>query len=488
MAGGNAIVLAQSSDYEHVRFGWPREIVSIDPLGYRRLSRPELNVQLHIFDHLLNRDNEGKIQPYLAERYEAIDDLTWRFFLRRDVTFHDGTPFTAEDVQFSIDDMKTSDRAPGLAQFLEDVESVKIIDSHTVEIRTKVPLPTLPARLTTYTPMVSAKQRKGKDPETYVDKPLGTGPFRFVEWRRGDRIVLERNEQYWRGIPRVQRVTIFFIPDDTTRVAALQAGRIDVAVDVTPSLTTLIKKDQTLEVTASPSVRVQWIYIRSDIPPLNDARIRQALNYAVNKQELIQKVQEGFGLPIGQVVPDFFFGYKPEIAVYSFNPEKVKQLLAEAGIPRGFETTLRTAPGWEETARAVAGYLAKFDIKTKVEVMEAGTQYTEFLERRAAPLDYFSWGNWSLLDVDGTLPFVFACKGQWSYYCNPRIDQMIEEMKTVDEQKRLRLAQEAAQIIHDDAPMLFLFAQYDIHAKNKTTAPKEFVARLDNTVRFDWVR
>lgn len=404
------------------------------------------------------------------------------------MVFQDGTPFTAKDVQFSIEAMKTSGRSPGLAQFLEDVASVEIIDTHTVQIRTKVPLPTLLSRLTTYTPMVSAKQRKGANPETYEDKPLGTGPFQLVEWRRGDRLILERNERYWKGMPKIKRVTIFFIPDDTTRVAALQSGRIDVAVHIPPALTSLIKKDPNLEITASPSTRVQWIYIRSDIAPLHDKRVRQALNHAVNIQELIQRVQEGFGLPISQPVPDFFFGYNPSITPYSFNPEKVKQLLTEAGAAQGFATTLRTSPEWEETARAIAGYLDKFQIKAKVEVMESGTKYSEFLERRAAPLDYSSWGNWSLMDIDGTLPFVFGCKGEWSYYCNPRIDQIIEEMKTVDVEKRLRLAHEAAQIIHDDAPMLFLFAQYDIHAKSKKTAPEDFVARVDNTVRFDWVQ
>ena len=473
-------------EYEHLRIGWPRDITSLDPLGYARLSRPELNVHLHIFEHLLNRDERGQIVPHLAERYAAVDERTWRIHLRRGIKFHNGEPFTAEDVKFSFDDMKTSGRAPGLAQFVEDIENVRVVDPYIVEVRTKAPLPTLPARLTTYTLMVSAKQRKGQDPASFSDRPLGTGPFKFVEWRRGDRIVLERNEQYWKGMPRIKRVTIFIIPDDNTRVAALREGSIDIAVDVPEPLTDRVKNDPRLEITAAPSVRVQWIVLRHDVSPLNDVRVRQALNYTVNKDELVQRLLRGYGLPMGQPVPPYFFGYDPEVKPYPFDPRKARQLLAEAGYERGFEVTFRTVPIWEETARAVAGYLATFGVRTRFEVVEYGTMYSEFLGRRAAPLQYYSWGNWSLMDIDGTLPFVFACGGQWSYYCNPRLDALIEQMKTVDVRKRLRLAQQASRMLHEEAPVIYLFAQYDIHGKRKGLP--EFTARTDNTVRFDWVR
>jgi peptide/nickel transport system substrate-binding protein len=479
-----------ADEYEHIRIALPRQLTSIDPHGYPRLSRPDLDVQMNFFEHLFRREEDGSLVGFLATDHKWLNDTTMRIYLRKGVTFSNGDKFTAEDVKWSIEDMLNPDRAPGLAGFLKGIKKVEIIDDYTVDLHTDAPFPTLLSRLACYTPMASAKQRKGADPSVYEKNPLGTGPFKFVEWKKGDRIVMVRNENYWRGVPKIKKLTFFPISDQNTRASALKAGTIDIAMDISPSMAKELKGFPGIEITATPSARVEFTWLRADKPPFNDRRVRQAVNYAVNKEEFVATLLEGYGLPIGQAVPPYFFGYNPKIKPYPYDPEKAKQLLAEAGYPKGLGVTFAIPSIWEERGRGVAGYLEAIGIKCKVVVREQSAHYADLLQRKMPHLLQFNWGNWSLLDLDGTLQFVFGCtkpgQGMWSYYCNPRIEEIIQESKTVDTEKRLKLAQEAAQIIHDEAPLIFLYTHYDIHAKREGIP--EFKARLDNTIRLKWVK
>jgi peptide/nickel transport system substrate-binding protein len=301
---------------------------------------------------------------------------------------------------------------------------------------------------------------------------------------------MERYEQYWKGVPKIKKLTFYPIADQNTRISALKSGTIDIAMDISPSLAKELKGASSIEITATPSARCEWVWLRTDKPPFNDKRVRQALNYAVNKEEYVQALLEGYGLPLGQPLPPHFFGHNPDIKPYPYDPEKAKKLLAEAGYPRGFPITYETSSIYEERARAVAGYLQGVGIKCKMEIKETGAAYADMLERKMTPIFHWNWGNWSLLDIDGTLQFVFGCtkpgQGRWSYYCNPRIEEIIEGLKTVDEQKRRALSKEAMEILHEEAPVVYLYEHYDIHAKR--TGIPDFKARSDNTIRLKWVK
>jgi peptide/nickel transport system substrate-binding protein len=479
--------LAQAAEeYEHLRIGLTRDIANLDPLGYPSLDRPELNVQQCLFDHLLRRNEEGKIIGNLASDYKWLNEKTMRINLRKGITFHNGEKFSAADVKWSLEEMLHSKRSPGLIGAVKGIEKVLAVDDYTVDIHTTEPIPTLPAKLTCFTLMVSSKQRAGVDPSVYVNNPIGTGPFKLVEWKKGDRIVLERNEKYWRGMPKIKRLTFFPLPHVSTRVSALKSGTVDIAVDVPPSLAKELKGMPDLEVTAAPSVRVNWVYLRSDTPPFKDKRVRQAMNYAINKEEYIATVLEGYGLVIGQAVPPYFFGYNPDRKPYPYDPQKAKQLLAEAGYPNGFSVIFGSNSVLEERARPIAGYLKTVGIDCKMEIKEQSAHYADLLERKLRPMAYWAWGNWSLLDIDGTLYDCFGCEGKWSYFCHPRIQELIKELRTIDPQKRQKAAMEAERIIHEEAPMIFLFAQYDIHGKRKGIP--EFKAREDNTIWLNWVK
>jgi peptide/nickel transport system substrate-binding protein len=475
-----------AEEYKHLRIGLPRDIAAVDPLGYPTLDRPEYNVHQCMFDLLFRRDDEGKIIGNLATDYIWLNDKTMRIHLRKGVTFHNGDKFTAADVKWTLEDMLHSKRSPGLIGAVKGIEKVVPVDDSTVDIHTSEPIPTLPAKLCLTAFMVSSKQRANIDPSIYADKPIGTGPFKLVEWKKGERIVLERNEKYWRGMPKIKKLTFFPLRDASSRIAALKSGTIDVAMDVPPSLAKELKGTPNIEVTSAPSVRIHYIILRFDIPPFTDKRVRQAMNYAVNKEEYIATILEGYGLVLSQAVPPYFYGYNPDLKHYPYDPQRAKQLLAEAGYPNGFSVTLESSSITEERARPIAGYLKAVGVDCKIEVKERSAWYADLLERKLRPMSYMDWGNWSLLDIDGTLYDCFGCEGKWSYFCHPRIQELIKELRTSDPQKRMKAAMEAEKIIHEEAPVIFLFAQYDIHGKRKGIP--EFKARRDNLIWVNWVK
>lgn len=489
---GSAIQAAGADEYEHLKIGMPRKIASIDPLGYPRLDRPELNVQMCFFDHLFRRNKKGDVIGHLAREYKWIDTNTFRVFLRQGVKFHNGDEFTAADVKWSIEDMINPDRGPGLVSVLKNITEIRVVDKYTVDFITDAPIPTLPSKLTTYPLMVSSKERSAKSAEEYENQPMGTGPFKFVEWKKGKHIIAVRNDDYFLGVPKIKKVTFYPIPDHNTRVSALKSGDIDIATDLKPSLANELAKTPGFEITATPSARVEWVWIRTDVKPFDDKRFRQALNYAVNKEEFVQTIMEGYGMPVGQPCPPYFSGHNPDIGVYPYNPEKARQLLAEIGLPENFQIHYQALSIDDERVRAIAGYLEAVGLKVKLEIKEAGAAYADFLERKARPLFHMNWSNWSLLDIEGTLADVFGCNdkekgiGRWSYYCNPRIEQIIQELKTIDEEKRLSLAHEASRILHEDAAAIWLFAHSDIHGKR--AGIPEFKARMDNTIRLKWIK
>lgn len=489
---GSATQAFAVDEYEHLRIGIPRKIASVDPLGYPSLDRPELNVQMCFFDHLFRRNEKGEVVGHLAKEYKWLDSNTFRVTLGQGVKFHNGDEFTAEDVKWSIEDMINPDRGPGLVSLMKGITEIKVIDKYTVDFITEAPIPTLPTKLTTYPLMVSGKERTAKSPEEYGEKPMGTGPYKLVEWKKGKHIIAVRNENYFLGMPKIKKLTLYPIPDHNTRVSALRSGDIDIAIDVKPSLAKALEKKSGFEITATPSARVEWVWIRTDLKPFDDRRLRQALNYAINKEEFVQTIMEGYGMPIGQPCPPYFFGHNPSVKVYPYNPEKAKQLLAEIGLPKNFQIYYQALSIDDERVRAIVGYLEAVGLNVKLEIKEAGAAYADFLGKTARPLFHTNWSNWSLLDIEGTLADVFGCTdkekgiGRWSYYCNPRIEEIIIELRTIDEEKRLSLAHEASKILHDDAAAIWLFAHSDIHGKREGIP--EFKARMDNTFRLKWIK
>ncbi len=476
--------------YDHVVVAQVEEPATLNPY-YPGLTRTHLNVHLHLYDHLVRRDPDNDYEPVpgLAEDWEQVDDETWQFTLRDDVEFHNGDALTADHVSRSFDLMQDESYSPGLAEQVGLETEVDAVDDHELEFH--VPQLDISAtfleRLTTYTLLVHPDDFEEKDDDQIDDEGVyGTGPFQLQEWDRGSSITLERNDDWWRGTPRIETITWEFISEDSTRMNALQTGDLDIASDLPSSYAVEVEEDPDLEITEEPSVRVSWVVFNQDGTPFAEKEVRQAANYAVDVETIIQEVREGYGEPLSQPIPDYFFGYNPDIDPYPYDPDEAERLLEEAGYGDGFETTFTVDTAFESVAQAVSGYLSEVGIDASVEVGDEGTLTTDYVEGEMEGMDYFDWGNWSLFHGAGTYQDNFYSDGEWSYVNNDEVDSLIEEtFETADLDELEGIYQDLGEVTHEDAECLFLFTYVDLHGKIPEL--DQFEANATNLIYLDFV-
>ena len=452
------LVIAQGVDAE-----------AVDPhLSYTTAT---MNIYLHIFDGLLHRDAGLAIRPALATAWRLVDDNSWEFDLRPGVTFHDGSPFTAEDVKFSIERVLDPAFKSQLAPNINAVTRVEVVDPHKVRLITKSPYPILPARLTVF-PIVPAKYLREKGDTLFKRRPVGTGPYRFVEWVKHDRLILEASPGYWGGRPRVDRLIFRPIPEAAGRVAALQAGNVDLITNVPPDLVAPLRGSPNAEVASVPSERVIFIGINPKLGgPTANKKVRQALNYGVDKQALIRFVLGGFGVQIPGLITQDHFGFDPTLAPYPHDPERARALLAEAGYPNGFDTTLYAPTGRylkdREVGEAIAGQLTKIGVRAKVETPEWGTYVQTALAHKIGPLYLLGWSS-QTYDADGVLFSTLYTGNPWAMYSNRDVDAvLLAARSSIDPEVRKGHYRKALALIRDEAPMIFLHRQVDIYGVSK---------------------
>jgi peptide/nickel transport system substrate-binding protein len=423
------------------------------------------------YDCLVKRVfKDGKIQhePMLATSWETVNDTTWIFHLRKGVKFHNGEEFNAEAVKFSIDRVLNPATKARWRSNFTFIDRVDIVDPFTVKIITKTPAPLLITNLGFGMLIVPPEYFKEKGDDYIATHPIGTGPFKFVRWVKDDEVVFEANENYWAGSPKIKTVVFKPIPEDSTRVAALLGGDVDIVKKVPIHLIPMVNKSKVAKVIALPSA--QGICCPIDTlkkGPLQDKRVRQAINYAVDKESIIKHILEGYTTPLGTPLSPAIFGYDPSIKPYPYDPEKAKALLKEAGYGNGFTMVYSTPSGRyekdKEFAEAIAGQLAKVGINVKVQVYEWGQYIQKWF---AGTLDdMYTITQAHTLDASpiyrrilhsGSQPLV-----KWS---NKQFDKLLEEAeRTMDPKKREDLYRQASRIVHDEAPALFLFSGVDTY-------------------------
>src|SRR5881392_2685676 len=349
---------------------------------------PASNLGRHIFDSLYERDPSLKVVPALAtEMPKLVAPATWEVKLRKGVTFHNGEDFNAESAKFSLERLAGGQGKLRGATFFAPIDRVEIVDPSTIRVHTKKPWPTFTVVMTfVQGGMYPPKAYKDKDTTFISRNPIGTGPFKFVRWSKDEEIVLEANTTYWRGAPRIKTVVFKPIPDDAVRVAALQNGEIDLAVNIPPHLARIIDKHPKLFLSTAPSIRtIQLMYYthqmdaqHKPVGPYNgataDKRVRQAIAYAIDADEIIKGVLDGRGIRVATMLPSMHFGYDPGLKPIKQDLEKAKRLLMEAGYANGVEVTLNGPQGRyvrdKEVAEAVAGQLTKAGIRTTLKTFE----------------------------------------------------------------------------------------------------------------------
>jgi peptide/nickel transport system substrate-binding protein len=452
---------AGTGDFDLFRVGIWSGMPNLDP--EQNSIRTCLIGQNWIFDPLLWRDKDtNALVPYLAEEYGYAGDNTWRFKLREGVTFHSGRPLTAKSVQFSL--LRRQDEAlasPNRKAFLDVVEA-RVVDDYTVDFVCRNPLPVLPAYLTTFSIMDEAYY--AEHPKEFLAlNPMGSGPFRLEEFKPDDILRVTRNDDYWGEMPAMRRIEAPVVLEDATRVAALLSG--DLHISPRPTIEDFERIDASGIAKVSNRIgnRIVLGGMNYAMPPFDNKLVRQAMNFAVNQAEINEVYLKGMAEPMASGLPSTVPGFNPDIELYPYDPEMARTLLRDAGYPNGFETRIEVVPEWMisgmEIVQTLIHYLAQVDVKAEIQVFDAGTMGSRINARQAGPIFMLSWGGNSTFDADSYIQPLF---GQGAFSCNdmPQIDKLVEQGRaTADQAERVALYQEACEIIHDEAPVMFLHLQ-----------------------------
>jgi peptide/nickel transport system substrate-binding protein len=445
---------------------------------------PASNLAINIWDTLVERDQSLKIVPALAvEIPRNVSPSVWEIKLRKGVKFTNGEEFNADSAKFSLERVAHG-KLRG-SSFFSPIDRVEVVDPHTVRVHTKKPWPTLVNAMTfNQASMYPPKAYAGKDSAAISKEPIGTGPYRFVRWSKDEEIVLEANPGYWRGAPKIKTVVFRPIPDDAVRVAALQNGEIDVAVNIPPHLAPIIAKHPKIFLTTAPSIRtIQLMFYTHQFDkdnklvgvyqgPSADKRLRQAITAAVNVDELVKGVLDGKGVPVATMLTSMHFGFDPSLKPVKQDPARVKKLLAEAGMPNGFEMTLHGPQGRyvrdKEVLEAVGGQLTKAGIKATVRTYEFVNYLNNMVYvHKAGPVWLIGWGT-PTIDAETVYVPLFRSGNVLANYHNEDFNRMVDEAQTImDDKKRRDQYLRINKLLIEDAAVAPLYQQIDLYGANK---------------------
>jgi len=430
------------------------------------------NMLEHIYDRLLDRDPKTfKPRPMLAESWRIVNDTTWEFKLRKGVKFHNGEPFTAHAVKATIDyalDPANKSHFTAAA-YWGLVKEVQVVDDFAVRFLTKQPWPNLiDSASLTNSLIMPAKALRELGPAKLAEKPIGTGPFRFVEWKRDERLVLERNPDYWQGPADVSRVTFRFIPEFSARMAALLSGEIDIMKDVPPHAVEAVERSGRARLRSTVSSRINYLALVNLKPgPMQDVRVRRAMNHAVDVDELIKQVLKGRATRMCGPMAPANVDYAP-VECYKHDQARALALLKEVGQdPAKLELTLDTPSGRypldKDVSLAIAAQLQRLGIKVNVVVNEWGTHLDKIKNRNTGDMFFLGWGP--ALHGQGTMqPLFLADQTYASYGNNAMLSEKISRASTLlDPKARAEAYAELQRLVHDEAPWVFLWQQHDLY-------------------------
>jgi len=513
---GLAALAGAPAGAQELKIGLGAEATSIDPHFHN--VGPNNALRKHIFQALVSNDENQKNVPELAVSWKSISETDWEFKLRPGVTFSNGMAFTARDVVYTLCRIPTVENSPSSFNvFTRGINAVETPDPQTVIFRMASPTPLLPNNLATLG-ILSSEANGGTgvqyDPKGCKDlgtppksadfndptKAIGTGPFRLVNYTRGQQVVIERNPTYWGDKPRWERVVFRPIPNQGARVAAMLAGDVDMIE--TPPIQDFDRiKGAGHQIVQGISNRIIYLHMDqfqgegwktpgikgTDKNPFLDRRVREAVSKAINRQAIVDRIMGGVAVAAGELLPTPLFGTSPDMKPDTFNPDQARKLLAEAGYPNGFEVTLGTPNDRyindEKVAQAVAQMLTRIGIKTNVDATTAST----FFSRRNKyefSLYLAGWGADSGEMANPLVALVATMNPQTGMghtnrgrYSNPELDKLIvEAQRTVDDAKREEILRRASKMAMADYPIIPLHFEVTPWAVRKGLTYK---ARID---------
>lgn len=443
---------------QEITYGSTTDAVGLSPIQTN--DNASARVLDQVYETLFTRDSKTMaIKPELAESYTTPDPLTWVIKLRKGVKFQDGTPFNAEAVKYTFDKFRDPKTAAPRASLLAPIDTVTVQDPNTVVIKTKFPYGALLAALShDNASIVSPTADKAGN---LNKKPVGTGPFKFVEWVPGDHITLEANKDYWQGAPKLKTVTFKVVPDVNTEVSMLQTGKVqfidNVAAETLPRIqslsnVTLVKKDGT---------PMYYFGFNMEKAPMNNLKFRQAVAYAIDRSAYVKQLN-GLGVQSNSIIGPKVFGYNPSATKegYNYNPTKAKQMLKESGYTGApLKMLVANTPGYVKMAQIVQDQLKQVGINAQISLLEWGT-FLDVSKKGDFDLTFLAWTNSTADGSELLYPNLDSKNINASNavrYNNPAFDKLVEESRqTVNQNDRKKLLDEANKMAINDAPMIVM--------------------------------
>ena len=497
LLGAAAFAMSLSAAHaEKLTIGLGGSVNSLDPHFYS--TTPNNLVAFHMFDRLVDRVADGKLAPGLATAWRSVSPTVWEFTLREGVTWHDGKPFTADDVAFTLKRaLDVPNNLGGFAGIIRPITGVEVAGPHLIRLTTKTPIPNLPSDLTR---LAVVSRHAGQDATTADynsgKAAVGTGPFKFSAYTPGERIEFVRNDNWWGKKTDWTSVTLRLIPNVAVRTAALLAGDIDVIDSPSASDLPRLQASDKVKVAEVAGMRVNYvvpmIQPAPDAPaildkkgakiepsPLTNQKVREALSLAINRVGIAERVVLGTATPTGQWLPAGILGHDPKTPVPTYDMQKAKKLLTESGFPDGFKLTLSTANDRTPYSVEVAQALAQMWSRIGVEVAIDAMPFSVYSSRGAKSQFTAYLGSWSNNSMEGTglLRDLLATRSQqtgwglynWAQYSNPALDALTAAaIGEVDEAKREKLVLDAVKLVSGDVSIIPLYHFKNIWATRGT--------------------
>jgi peptide/nickel transport system substrate-binding protein len=464
-----------------VRVGFTQDALTLDPANHR--NRETQTIIRNIHDGLMARAPDMRVVPEVAESMRVVDAATYEFRIRPGVRFHSGDVLTVEDVKFSLDRLTRPNAMGGQTSprrdLLGPLEETTIIDDRTVRLRLSQPwapmVGIIPAQ-----ELVNRRHVERTGQEGMQTRTDGCGPFRLVDWRRGEAVIMERFADYYGGSPeippvgpaQVDRAIFRVVPENSSRVAALLAGEVDIINDLPPSAIRQVEASRNAQVMRVNGTRTFFVALNVAKPPFNDVRVRRALNHALDKAPIISRVLAGTATPLRGVMSPDSFAFNDALPDYRFDLERARALLAEAGVPQGFEMVIDTTGATREVAEAIAALLSRTGLRVRTQVWEGAVINPTWMNaerRRERDMYLSSWGNASLDPSDIMLPTLkTGGRGNSSGYSNAEVDRLLDTAEVEPDQDRRRdMYRRAQQVVSEEAPWIFLWLPQDLYGVSR---------------------
>ena len=448
--------------------GQGADAVSLSP--HMTNDQPSARIMRQVYDTLIVQTETLELEPGLAESWEQIDEVTWEFNIRQGVQFHDGTELTASDVQWTLDRLRDPETAAPAAFLVGFIDEIEVVDEYTVRITTEAPfVPMLSHLAHTATSILSEEAVTGAGEDYGTEVVIGTGPFRFVSWETAAQIVLERNEDWWGGEVLPAEVIFRPITEGTVRAIELETGGIHIAYALEPRDAQRMMDQPRIRLHEVETLATSYVGFNVQQEPFDDVRVRQAINYALDAETIVDVIYEGQGIPATSPISPQVFGAHPDLEPYGYDPERALELLEEAGYGDGFSTTLWTNdnPLRIQIAEIAQAQLGDVGIDVEVQVLEWST----YLADTAAGLhDMFILG-WVAVTADADYGLYalfhssqFGSAGNRTFWAHDRVDELLDEGRaTADPDEREALYREAQEIIVEEAPWIFLLITIEVN-------------------------